>query len=104
MSFGDANWMAHLLIPPDNHRPQPCSSVCSDDQVRGVGHKVWLIAPLWEEGDQAGARGRDRRLPQLACVEPELKKELNRLRAAAAECKVVLSAQWQRAVDAAVRQ
>ena len=31
-------------------------------------------------------------------------KELNRLRAAAAECKVVLNAQWQRAVDAAVRQ
>jgi hypothetical protein len=40
---------------------------------------------------------------ELACLEPDLRKELARLRQAGEEAKEKFAVQWARAVDAAVR-
>ena len=102
MSFGNARWMAHLCIPPDNHSLGRAAVFVVTTRFAAWA-KLWLVTPLWAEGD---AEERERVIDmfhKLACIEPELKKELRRLRAAAEACKTVFSVQWQRAVDAAVR-
>jgi hypothetical protein len=69
----------------------------------GAWEHVTLLCPLWTEGDAAGREKVIDQFYELACLEPDLRKELARLRQAGEEAKEKFALQWARAVDAAVR-
>jgi hypothetical protein len=102
VSFKLDAWLAHLNVPPTGgglRRP----AVFVILTRWGAWENVTLLCPLWAAGDAAG---RDKVIDQfyeLACLEPDLSKELARLRLASDNAKEKFAEQWQRAVAAAVR-
>lgn len=94
--------MAHLNVPPTGGGLQRAAVFVI--LIRwGAWDDVALLAPLWCPGDRAA---RDRvidQFHQLACLDPDLSRELQRLRGLAEAAKTKYADQWQRAIDAASR-
>lgn len=99
MNFKRDRWMAHLNIPTDGQGLVRAALFVVLTRW-GECKYVWLVAPLWPEND---AVARDKVIDAfhaIACLEPHLKKELERLRQTAAQAKQVYVDQWLRAVQA----
>ena len=98
VSFKMAPWMAHLNLPPTGNLQRAALFVVLTRW--GSWEQVCLLSSLWPPGDAAA---RDRVIDKfhaLACLEPELRCELLRLRHAHAQTKQVLGGQWARALAA----
>ena len=99
MSFKHARWMAHLNMPPGQHQLSRAAVFVVLTRW-GEWEYVWLIAPLWPEGDSAARDVVIDQFHKLACLQVDLKAELRRLRALAARAKATYVEQWQVAVEA----
>jgi hypothetical protein len=105
MSFKQARWMAHLNPPPGGKAYGLKRANVFVVLTRwGEWDNVWLIAPLWPAGDAAAREAVIDEFLRLAVLEADLKKELRRLRTAAAAAKVAYADQWQAAVAATAPQ
>jgi hypothetical protein len=102
VSFKLDAWLAHLNVPPTGgglRRP----AVFVILTRWGAWEDVTLLCPLWAVGDGAGREKVIDQFYELACLEPDLRKELDRLRQASDDAKDKFPEQWLRAVAAAVR-
>ncbi len=59
-----------------------------------------LLCPLWNPGDGDAREAVIDKFHELACLQPSMKKELERLSVAADAAKVKYAEQWLRAVQA----
>ena len=95
--------MAHLTLPLKDKMKRAGLFVVMTRW--GEWEYVWLIAPLCPAGDMAARatvidaiNGSTTMVYDIACLEADYRKELNRLRHLAAQLKLVFAEQWQTAV------
>eukprot|EP00882_Tetradesmus_deserticola_P032137 GHRQ01036370.1.p1 GENE.GHRQ01036370.1~~GHRQ01036370.1.p1 ORF type:complete len:255 (-),score=13.31 GHRQ01036370.1:415-1179(-) len=102
VSFKLDAWLAHLNLPPTGGGLQRAAVFVVLTRW-GAWEHVALLCPLWPAGDAAA---RDKVIDQfheLACLEPDLRIELTRLKGVAEQAKEKFADQWRRAMEAAVR-
>ncbi|KAF6266256.1 hypothetical protein COO60DRAFT_1265940 [Scenedesmus sp. NREL 46B-D3] len=96
-------WLAHLNLPPTDGGLQRTAAVFVILTRWGAWEHLALLCPLWAAGDMDARNRVIDQFHELACLEPDLRIELTRLKDIAEQAKGKFAEQWARAVDAAVR-
>jgi len=101
LNFKSNPWLAHLNPPPTG-KPLTRPALFVVLTRWSAWADVRLLCPLWPAGDTAARLRIINAFHKLACLEPDLKAEIVRLRSRAAQARVSFNEQWNRACAAAV--